>query len=95
MRGLEDERLVGMTALALGWVIDEHARQFPAIRPQGLLSLYLDEVQIVAGWEPLVHRLVESRDVEIIVSGGRARRNASPSARTCVTRTWGTCRTRS
>ena len=71
--GLEDERLVGMSALDLGWVIDEHARQFPAIRASGLLSLYLDEIQIVDGWESLVHRLVEAKDVEVIVSGSSAK----------------------
>ena len=73
MLGLEDERLVGMTALDLGWVIDEHARQFPAVRAGGLLSLYLDEIQIVDGWESLVHRLVEAKDVEIVVSGSSAK----------------------
>ena len=73
MLGLEDERLIGMTALDLGWVIEEHARQFPAIRAEGLLSLYLDEIQIVDGWESLVHRLVEAKDVEVIVSGSSAK----------------------
>ena len=57
----------------LGWVIEEHARQFPALRAEGLLSLYFDEIQIVAGWESLVHQLVEARDVEIIVSGSSAK----------------------
>ena len=71
--GLEDERLVGMTALDLGWVIEEHARQFPAIRANGQLSLYFDEIQIVDGWESLVHRLVEAKDVEIIISGSSAK----------------------
>jgi uncharacterized protein len=73
MLGLEDERLVGMSALDLGWVIEEHARQFPTIRADGLLSLYLDEIQTVVGWETLVHRLVEAKDVEVVVSGSSAK----------------------
>ena len=73
MLGLEDERLIGMTALDLRWVIEEHARQFPTIRAAGLLSLYLDEIQIVDGWESLVHRLVEAKNVEVIVSGSSAK----------------------
>jgi predicted AAA+ superfamily ATPase len=73
MLGLEDERLIGMTALDLGWVIDEHARQFPTIRAEGLLSLYLDEIQIVEGWESLVHRLVEAKNVDIVISGSSAK----------------------
>lgn len=73
MLGLEDERLVGMSALDLGWVLEEHVRQFPAIRPGGLLSLYLDEIQTVHGWESLVHRLVEAKDVEVVASGSSAK----------------------
>lgn len=71
--GLEDERLVGMTAADLGWIIDEHAREYPAIRGARLLSLYLDEVQAVPGWESLVHRLGEAHDVEIFISGSSAK----------------------
>ncbi|MBV5324356.1 MAG: ATP-binding protein, partial [Rhodospirillaceae bacterium] len=71
--GLEDERLIGMSALDLGWVIDEHARQYPGIRADGPLSLYLDEVQTVAGWESLVHRLAESQAIEVVVSGSSAK----------------------
>ena len=71
--GLEDERLVGMTAVDLGWLVEEHARAYPAIRPAGQLTLYLDEVQLVPGWESLVHRLAEARDVELFVSGSSAK----------------------
>ncbi len=71
--GLEDERLSGMTAVDLGWMIEEYTRQYPAIREAAELSLYLDEVQLVDGWESLVHRLVEARDVEIYVSGSSAK----------------------
>ena len=71
--GLEDERLVGMTAADLGWMIAEHERQFPGLRSKGLVTLYLDEVQVVAGWESLVHRLAEAGDIEIFVSGSSAR----------------------
>jgi uncharacterized protein len=73
MLGLEDERLVGMTAMDLGWLLDEHARQFPSVRAGGMLSLYLDEIQVVEGWESLIHRLVEAKDVDVIVSGSSAK----------------------
>lgn len=71
--GLEDERLTGMTAADLGWLLEEHARQYPAIRASGKLSLYLDEVQVVPGWETLVRRLVDAGDVEVFVSGSSAK----------------------
>jgi len=71
--GLEDERLVGMTAADLGWMMAEHERQFPTLRQNGLLTVYLDEVQLVDGWESLVHRLAETRAVELFVSGSSAK----------------------
>jgi uncharacterized protein len=71
--GLEDERLVGITAVDLGWMIAEHEREFPALRPNRLLTVYLDEVQLVDGWESLVHRLAETREIELIVSGSSAK----------------------
>lgn len=71
--GLEDERLVGMKATDLGWMIAEHERQFPALGEGRELSVYLDEVQLVPGWESLVHRLAETRRMEIFVSGSSAK----------------------
>jgi predicted AAA+ superfamily ATPase len=71
--GLEDERLVGMTATDLGWMIAEHEREFPTLRQNRLLTVYLDEVQLVDGWESLVHRLAETREIELFVSGSSAK----------------------
>lgn len=79
---LEDERLAGMTAADLGWIVDEHARRYPHVRPGGTdgdgasrprLFLYLDEVQVVPQWETLVHRLLAAGDVDIAVSGSSAK----------------------
>jgi uncharacterized protein len=69
---LEDERLVGMTAADLGWMLAEHERQTPGIRERGL-SLYLDEVQLVEGWPLLVRRLIDGGGVEVFVSGSSAK----------------------
>lgn len=41
---LEDERLTGLTVADLGWLLEEHARQFPGLRDAGGMTLYLDEV---------------------------------------------------
>lgn len=73
MLSLEDERLTGMTAADLSWMIEEHARRFPEVHQAGALTLYLDEVQLVAGWEGLVRRLVDRGDVELFVSGSSAK----------------------
>ena len=70
---LEDERLVGMNATDLGWLVEEHGRQYPGVRERGGLTLYLDEVQLVTGWETLVRRLMDARDVDVFVSGSSAK----------------------
>ena len=48
---LEDERLAGLSVADLGWLLDEHARRFPGLREARGMTLYLDEVQTVPGWE--------------------------------------------
>ncbi len=70
---LEDERLVGMTAEDLGWLLEEHRRVVPAVREQGRRTVYLDETQVVSGWEAVVRRLLDAHDTRIFVSGSSAR----------------------
>jgi len=70
---LEDERLGGLTVADLGWVLEEHGRQFPGLRAAGRMSVYLDEVQTVPGWEGLVRRLMDEGGVELFVSGSSAK----------------------
>lgn len=70
---LEDERLVGMTAADLGWLLEEYARRVPWLREEETLSVYLDEVQVVEGWETLVRRLMDEGGFEMFVSGSSAK----------------------
>lgn len=70
---LEDERLVGMTAADLGWLLEEYARQVPRRQEEGSLTLYLDEVHVVEGWETLVRRLIDEGGFEVFVSGSSAK----------------------
>lgn len=69
---LEDERLAGLTVADLNWLLDEHARQFPAAAA-GRMTLYLDEVHLATGWEGLVRRLMDRGNVEVFVSGSSAK----------------------
>jgi len=73
MLSLEDERLAGMSVADLGWLLEEHARQFPGLREAGVMTIYLDEVQTVPGWEGLVRRLMDAGGVEVFVSGSSAK----------------------
>lgn len=75
---LEDERLAGMTVGNLRWLLEEHTRQFPvlsrgAVRTRATPALYLDEVQLVPGWEGLVRRLMDGGGMDVFVSGSSAK----------------------
>src|SRR6185295_16857907 len=65
--------LVDLSVADLGWLLDEHLRQWPGLREQGGMTLYLDEVQTVSGWEGLVRRLMDEGGVELFVSGSSAK----------------------
>jgi hypothetical protein len=70
---LEDERLAGMSVADLNWLLEEHARQFPDLTAKGPMTLYLDEAQLVPGWEGLVRRLMDRGGIELFVSGSSAK----------------------
>ncbi len=70
---LEDERLTDLSVRDLDWLLDEHARQFPGVREGGAMALYLDEVQLVSGWEGLVRRWIDAGGIEIFASGSSAK----------------------
>jgi len=70
---LEDERLVGMTTEDLGWLLEEHKRVVPSVREAGRRTIYLDEIQVVPGWESLVRRILDAHDTEVFISGSSAK----------------------
>ncbi|MBI4881894.1 MAG: ATP-binding protein [Planctomycetes bacterium] len=70
---LEDERLVGLSVADLRWLLEEHTRQFTSLRAAGGMTVFLDEVQTVPGWEGLVRRLMDAGGVEFFLSGSSAR----------------------
>ena len=70
---LEDERLAGLNVADLGWLLDEHLRRFPHLQGADGVTVYLDEVQVVPGWEGLVRRLMDTGGVEFFVTGSSAR----------------------
>jgi predicted AAA+ superfamily ATPase len=68
----EDERLAGLSAASLHLLIEEHYRQFPALRGKEAVTWCFDEIQVVAGWERFVRRLLDSEKVEVFLSGSSA-----------------------
>ena len=69
---LEDERLHGMTAADLGGVIEEWFRQSPGIRDRTRATLFLDEVQLIPGWESVARRIIDQEQIDLFLSGSSA-----------------------
>ncbi len=68
----EDERLGGMRAADLSRIPDVHARMYPS--PDGeRIVLFLDEIQLIPGWEVFVRRMLDIPHCEIFLSGSSAK----------------------
>jgi uncharacterized protein len=66
----EDERLAGLEAGQLGFLVDEHRRRYP--EAQAPVTWCFDEIQVVPGWERFVRRLLDAGGVDVIVTGSSA-----------------------
>jgi predicted AAA+ superfamily ATPase len=71
--GFEDERLVGMAARDLDLIVDEYYKARPSARGTRTVTLFLDEIQVVSGWELFIRRLLDTERMAIIVSGSSAK----------------------
>jgi len=69
----EDERLVGIAALDLQWIVEEYYSLHPERRNHDPVTFFFDEIQVVSGWETFVRRLVDTERVNVFVSGSSAR----------------------
>ena len=72
MLSLEDERFIGMESAQLGALIDDYTDQQLAAGAGEPLWWFLDEIQVVPGWERLVRRLLDWRGTQVFVSGSSA-----------------------
>lgn len=68
----EDERLLPLHQKKMGELIDSLYTQTPALHQQRCF-LFLDEVQNVEGWPLVVRRLLDSKDIEIYITGSSAK----------------------
>lgn len=69
----DDERLAGMEAAQMHWVLEEYFLRFPQHRDQRKVGFFLDEVQVVRGWEGFVRRIMDTEKVDVFVSGSSAK----------------------
>ncbi|HYW30463.1 MAG TPA: ATP-binding protein [Gemmatimonas sp.] len=73
--GLEDDRLAGIDASDLDWLVEEYFRRHPELRggAAGGVTLCLDEIQMVPGWERFARRLIDTERIELLLSGSSAK----------------------
>jgi predicted AAA+ superfamily ATPase len=69
----DDDRLAGIEADQLGFLLEEYYRIEPALRGRETVSWVLDEIQFVPGWERFVRRVLDTERCEMVVSGSSAR----------------------
>ena len=69
----EDERLAGIQSADLNWMVEEYYRLRPEFRDSRRVSFFLDEIQMLAGWETFARRLIDTEQVDLFLSGSSAR----------------------
>ncbi|MGH7961662.1 MAG: AAA family ATPase, partial [Candidatus Binatia bacterium] len=69
----DDDRLAELPLQQLDLLLEEYYRNFPRLRSRETVHWFLDEIQLVAGWERFVRRVLDTERVEIVVSGSSAR----------------------
>ncbi len=69
----DDERLSGIGVEQLSHLFEEYYRRYPETRGKIHISWYLDEIQLVPGWDRFVRRVLDSEEVDLVVSGSSAR----------------------
>ncbi|HEX7597956.1 MAG TPA: AAA family ATPase, partial [Polyangia bacterium] len=69
----EDERLADLRASDLHLLVDGYFALQPEARDKHQTSFFLDEIQVVPGWETFVRRLLDTERIDIFLSGSSAR----------------------
>ena len=69
----DDDRLADLQMEQLGLLLEEYYRRYPELRGSEMVHWLLDEVQLVNGWEKFVRRVLDTEQVEIVVSGSSAK----------------------
>jgi len=69
----DDDRLADLELDQLGQMLDEYYHLFPELRGREKVYWFLDEIQLVPGWERFVRRVMDSERAEFVVSGSSAR----------------------
>lgn len=68
-----DDRLHLLQHEGIGMVIEAYYALYPEKKHQETVYIFLDEIQMVAGWEPFVDRLLRTEQCELYLTGSSAR----------------------
>lgn len=69
----EDERLADLRVQDLDLLVEIFYQLNPAWRDARRATFFLDEIQLVPGWELFARRLLDSENIDLFVSGSSAR----------------------
>ena len=69
----EDDRLGQLEATDLDGLLEEYYQRFAQYRGVQRVGFFLDEIQLVRGWERFVRRIMDSETVDVFVSGSSAK----------------------
>ncbi len=69
----DDDRLAELPLAQLDSLLEEYYRNFPQWRGREVVHWFFDEIQLVAGWERFVRRVMDTERAEMVVSGSSAR----------------------
>jgi predicted AAA+ superfamily ATPase len=83
----EDERLGALESSQLHLIPESHARLFPSSADEPV-TLFLDEIQRVPGWEVFVRRILDTPGHEIYLSGSSAKLLSREIATSMRGRAW-------
>lgn len=69
----DDDRLADLQVDQLSYLLEEYFRRFPSWRGNETVVWFLDEIQLVSGWEKFARRVLDTEKIELVVSGSSAR----------------------
>lgn len=68
----DDERLADMDVEHLGLILEEYYLLKPEYRDTATVTFFLDEIQLIQGWEQFARRIMDSEKIDLFVSGSSA-----------------------
>ena len=72
LMNFEDDRLAGMDASDLSFLLESYYQRHPEFRDHTQVTLLLDEIQLVTGWETFARRILDSEKIRLFLSGSSA-----------------------